>query len=100
MPGGAGRTGGPSRTGGKEDGVSASIEQLTAVRKCGGGAMKCKVIAVEIFKRRDSRFWQAKIFIAGKLIRVSTRKMIKAAAMEYALLAFRQVSRPQAKGEL
>ena len=58
--------------------------------------MKCSVLKVELFKRKGSRFWQARIRFprpdgtpGHTLKRVSTRTVIKASAMQFAELALR-----------
>ena len=52
-----------------------------------------QVLRVTIFRRRGSRFWQARVWSKGKLVRITTKTQSRAAAEEFALLAWRHFSR-------
>jgi hypothetical protein len=70
------------------------------IQSGGGGKMKASVLKVEIFKRKGSRYWQARIVFDKILKRISTRTIIKAAAEEFAVLAFKHYSRLHREGKL
>ena len=52
-----------------------------------------QVLRVTIFRRKGSRYWQARVWIKGKLSRITTRTQNRAAAEEFAVLAWRHFSR-------
>jgi hypothetical protein len=53
----------------------------------------CDVLTIRIFKRRGSRFWQALVKCGRFRKRITTRTELKAAAEDFAKLAFRHFSR-------
>lgn len=54
---------------------------------------KSQVLRVTIFRRTGSRFWQARVNIKGKLKRITTRTLNRAAAEQFAELAYRNFAR-------
>jgi hypothetical protein len=52
-----------------------------------------QVLRVTIFRRRGSRYWQARVWIKGKLVRITTRTQNRMAAEDFAVLAWRHFSR-------
>ena len=54
---------------------------------------KAQVLRVAIFKRKHSRFWQARVVRKGKLVRITTRTQNETAAKEFAELAYRHFAR-------
>ena len=55
-----------------------------------------QVLRVSIFRRTGSRFWQTRVWIKGKLTRITTKTQNRAAAEEFAVLAWRHYSRARA----
>ena len=66
---------------------------------CGGLAVKVSVLKIELFRRKGSRFYQARITSDAIKKRISTRTINPTAAEEFAVLAYRHFSRLQKKGE-
>jgi hypothetical protein len=58
------------------------------------------VITIRIFKRKGSKLWQALVKCGKWSKRVSTRTVIKPSAEEFAVLAFRHLSRLAADHKL
>ena len=54
---------------------------------------KVAVLTVELFRRKDSRFWQAKITAPGFKKKITTRTVIKSSAKEFAQLAYNHFNR-------
>ena len=52
-----------------------------------------QVLRVTIFRRRGSRYWQARVWIKGKLVRITTRTQNRQAAEDFAVLAWRHFAR-------
>jgi len=49
---------------------------------------KVAVLTVELFRRKDSRFWQAKITAPGFKKKITTRTVMASSAKQFAELAF------------
>jgi len=49
---------------------------------------KIAVLTVELFRRKDSRFWQAKITAPGFKKKITTRTVMKDSAKQFAELAY------------
>jgi len=52
-----------------------------------------QVLRVTIFRRGGSRYWQARVWIKGKLVRITTRTQNRQAAEDFAVLAWRHFAR-------
>lgn len=52
-----------------------------------------QVLRVSIYRRSGSRYWQARVWIKGRLVRITTRTQNRAAAEEFAVLAWRHFVR-------
>ena len=61
---------------------------------------KARVLRVEIFKRPESRFFQALITFDGYRKRITTRKTDPLSAKQFAELAYHHFNRLAKKGEL
>lgn len=64
--------------------VEPSLCKATASRR-----KSSQVLRVTVFRRKGSRYWQARVWIKGKLVRITTRTQNRAAAEEFAVLAWR-----------
>jgi hypothetical protein len=48
-----------------------------------------QVLRITVFRRSGSRFWQARVSVKGRIKRITTRTQNRAAAEEFAMLAYR-----------
>lgn len=69
-------------------------------RRSKKSAKAATIITVEVYKLKDSRFWQANVRFGKWRKRISTRTTIDKSAHEFAELAFRHFSRLAKKGSL
>lgn len=65
-----------------------SAPALLKEKKSRGTKKAAAVLSVQIFKRKDSRFWQAKITAPGFKKKITTRTVIASSAREFAELAY------------
>lgn len=54
---------------------------------------KSQVLRVTLFRRKGSRYWQARVVIKGQLKRITTHTQNRVAAEEFAELAYRHFAR-------
>jgi len=67
----------------------------------GGGAViaapkqrgKITVLQIRVIRRKDSKFWQAKITAPGFSKQITTRTVLESSAKEFAELAYRHFAR-------
>ena len=50
---------------------------------------KSQVLRITVFRRSGSRFWQARVSVKGKIKRITTRTQNRAAAEDFAMIAYR-----------
>lgn len=62
------------------------------------GKKKAAVLNIRIIKRKDSRFWQAKISAPGFKLQRTTRTLFESSAKEFAELAYRHFTRTTRSG--